>query len=49
VRYRTALGSAREVRACLDVALALRYVEAVDDALLARLNQVQAVLSRVVR
>jgi hypothetical protein len=31
------------------VALALRYVEAVDDALLARLNQVQAVLSRVVR
>jgi four helix bundle protein len=49
VRYRTALGSAREVGACLDVGLALGYVEAVDAELLARLNQVQAVLSKVVR
>ncbi len=29
-RYRTALGSARETGACLDVALALGYVERVD-------------------
>jgi hypothetical protein len=48
-RNRTALGSAREVRACLDVGLALGYVEAVDAELLARLNQVQGVLSKVVR
>src|SRR5450755_2072500 len=46
LRYRTALGSAREVRACLDVGLAFGYVEAVDETLSARLNQVQAVLAR---
>jgi len=49
VRYRTALGSAREVGACLDVALALGYVEAVDAGLAARLNDVQAVLAKIVR
>ena len=49
VRYRTALGSAREVGACLDVARALGYVEAVDERLEARLDQVQAVLVKVVR
>src|SRR5258708_27497123 len=31
-RYRNALGSARETGACLDVALACGYVEAVDRA-----------------
>ncbi|HEY3817105.1 MAG TPA: four helix bundle protein [Polyangiaceae bacterium] len=49
VRYRTALGSAREVNACLDVALALGYVEAVEGGLLAKLGQVQGVLFRVTR
>ena len=49
VRYRTALGSAREVAACLDVAVALGYVEAVDARLTAGLNEVQAVLVKVVR
>jgi four helix bundle protein len=29
-RYRNALGSARETQACLDVAVALRYVEPVE-------------------
>jgi len=49
VRYRTALGSAREVGACIDVALAMGYVEAVDAALLKRLDEVRAVLAKVVR
>jgi hypothetical protein len=48
-RYRTALGSARETAACLDVALALGYVEGVDGELRAQLNQVQAVLVALVR
>jgi four helix bundle protein len=43
-RYRNALGSARETGACLDAALALGYVEAVDGALLDGLDHVQAVL-----
>ncbi|HEY3815520.1 MAG TPA: four helix bundle protein [Polyangiaceae bacterium] len=49
VRYRTALGSAREVGACLDVALAMGYVEAVDALLLGQLDHVRAVLAKVVR
>jgi four helix bundle protein len=49
VRYRTALGSARETGACLDVALALGYVESVDAVLLKRLDEVRAVLAKVVR
>jgi four helix bundle protein len=43
-RYRNALGSARETGACLDAALALGYVGAVDGALLDGLDHVQAVL-----
>jgi four helix bundle protein len=43
-RYRNALGSARETGACLDAAMALGYVEAVDPALLDRLDHVRAVL-----
>ena len=35
-RYRTALGSARETGACLDVALALGYIEQVDGELLSQ-------------
>ena len=49
VRYRTALWSAREVGACLDVALALGYVQAVDATLESRLDAVRAVLAKVVR
>ena len=47
MRYRTALGSAVETTACIDVALALGYVESVDAELLAKLGHVRAVLSRV--
>jgi four helix bundle protein len=45
-RYRNALGSARETGACLDVALALGYVDDVDAALLDALDQVRATLVR---
>jgi four helix bundle protein len=48
-RYRNALGSARETGACLDVAIALGYVECVDQALLDRLDRVRAVLAKIVR
>jgi four helix bundle protein len=48
-RYRTALGSARETVACLDVATALGYVEGVDTHLASRLNSVQAMLVALVR
>ena len=48
-RYRTALGSAREVGACIDAAIALGYVDAVDAKLLDRLDHVRAVLVKVAR
>jgi hypothetical protein len=47
-RYRTALGSARETGACIDVAEALGYVERVEPLLLEELDQVRAILARVV-
>jgi four helix bundle protein len=47
-RYRTALGSARETGACLDVAMALGYVEQVEPELLGKLDQVRAIMARVV-
>ncbi len=37
-RYQTALGSAREVMACVDVAKAMRYVDDSDAAILDRMN-----------
>ena len=46
-RYRNALGSARETGACLDVALALGYVEHVDARLLDALDKVRATLVKV--
>ena len=46
-RYRNALGSARETGACLDVAVACGYVEAVDAGLLDRLDRVRATLVKV--
>jgi four helix bundle protein len=48
-RYRNALGSARETGACLDVALALGYLDQVDAKLLDALDHVRATLFRVVR
>ncbi|HEY8089359.1 MAG TPA: four helix bundle protein [Polyangiaceae bacterium] len=48
-RYRNALGSARETGACLDAALALGYLEAVDAGLLDKLDHVRAVLVKNVR
>jgi four helix bundle protein len=43
-RYRNALGSARETGACLDVAMALGYVEHVDAGILDALDKVRATL-----
>src|SRR5579864_4430270 len=47
VRYRTALGSARETVACLRVAEAFGYVEAMPDQLEGRMNRVIGTLVRV--
>jgi four helix bundle protein len=46
-RYRNALGSARETGACLDVAIALGYVDGVDAGLLDALDKVRATLVKV--
>src|SRR6187401_3462914 len=46
-RYQTALGSAREVMACVDVAKAMRYVGEIDVAILDRLDHVIATLARL--
>ena len=48
-RYRNALGSARETGACLDVAIALGYIENVDARVLAQLDRVRATLFHLVR
>jgi four helix bundle protein len=48
-RYLTALGSAREAGACLDVAIALGYVRELDAGLLKQLDGVRAVLSVLTR
>ena len=47
-RYQTALGSAREVMACVDVAKAMRYVVEIDAAVLDRMDHVIATLARLV-
>jgi four helix bundle protein len=47
-RYQTALGSAREVIACVDVAKALRYIGTVDVATLDRMQHVVATLIRLI-
>ena len=47
--YNVALGSAKETRACLDVARALGYIIAIDEAILAKLNIVCGVLFRLTR
>jgi four helix bundle protein len=48
-RYRNALGSARETGACLDVAMACGYLEAVDAGLIDQLDKVRATLVKIVR
>jgi four helix bundle protein len=47
-RFHTALGSAAEVRACLDVAKALGYVEEIDASASDLLDRVIATLYRLV-
>ena len=47
-RYQTALGSAREVMACVDVAKAMRYVGEVDAGIVDRMDHVVATLTRLV-
>ncbi|MCC6554667.1 MAG: four helix bundle protein [Polyangiaceae bacterium] len=46
-RFFNALGSAGEVRACLDVAEAMRYVETIDPGLRDRIDHVIATLYRL--
>jgi four helix bundle protein len=48
-RFHNALGSAAEVRACLDVAEALGYIEEVEPQLRDKLDQVVATLYRLSR
>ena len=48
-RYQTALGSAREVKACMDVAKALRYVAVINDVTLDQLSQVTGTLVKLSR
>ena len=47
-RYYNALGSAKELRACLDVAVAAGYLEVLDDALVDENERVIATLIRLV-
>jgi four helix bundle protein len=49
LRYRTALGSARETGACLDAAMALGYVPDVEPELLGLLDEVRAILGKNLR
>ena len=46
-RYHTALGSAREVAACLEVAAAWGYIPPVDDSLAGKLRQIIGTLVRL--
>ena len=48
-RWHNALGSAAEIKACLDVAEALGYVEKLDDTLMDELDRIVATLYRLVR
>jgi len=47
-RYRTALGSARETGACLDVAMALGYMAEIDAGMRKQLDVVTGTLVRVI-
>ena len=46
-RYRTALGSARETIACLQVAERFRYIPRIPDAVVSKMNRVIGTLVRV--
>ncbi|MDI1432501.1 four helix bundle protein [Polyangium sorediatum] len=48
-RWHTAMGSAAEVRACLDVAEALGYVDKVDEELRNKLDHLVGTLHRLTR
>jgi four helix bundle protein len=48
-RWYTALGSAAEVRACLDVAEALGYLDEIDDGLRDTVDHIVATLHRLTR
>ena len=45
--YHVALGSAKESKACLDVAIALGYLETIDAPIVAELSSICAVLYRL--
>jgi four helix bundle protein len=47
MRFRSALGSAHEVRACLDVAEALGYIDPVDPRLRDAIDRIAATLYRL--
>ncbi len=49
VLYNVALGSAKETRACIDVAMSLGYVDAFDTQLDSELHSICAVLYRLTR
>ena len=48
-RYHTALGSARETMACLEVAVAMGYLEQADSACLDKLERIVGTLVRLVQ
>jgi four helix bundle protein len=48
-RYHTALGSARETMACLEVAVALGYLDRADADVMDRLGRIVGTLVRLVR
>jgi len=48
-RYQTALGSMRETMACVDVGVALGYVDVLDHATLDKSRRVVGTLVRLVR
>ena len=45
--YQVALGSAKETKACLDVSLALGYLESVDGTVMSSLSDICGVLYRL--
>ena len=47
-RYNTAMGSMRETLACIEVGVALGYVDGVDGVLLGRIEQVLGTLVKLV-
>ena len=49
LRFSTALGSAKEVRACLEVAVALGYIEPLSEATDDRMDKVIATLFKLAR